>query len=116
MALYKLIPPFVSNSTILSNADESEPLSLTSELVSKQAPFGTYHFSNSGQTTWHGFAHEIFVQTHQIDQVQLAETTDYPTFAKRPAYSVMDTDKITQTLKQPIRSWQDALADVIKQL
>jgi len=86
------------------------------ELVSRHAPYGTYHFSNSGHTTWYGFAHEIFVQTHQIEQVQLAETTDYPTFAKRPAYSVMDTDKITQTLKQPIRSWQDALADVIKQL
>jgi len=68
------------------------------ELVSRHAPYGTYHFSNSGQTTWYGFAHEIFVQTHQIEQVQLAETTDYPTFAKRPAYSVMDTDKITQTL------------------
>ncbi len=32
MALYRLIPPFVSNSTILSNADESEPFSLTSSL------------------------------------------------------------------------------------
>ena len=130
-----LYGPFGHNflKTMLRLASEGKALSITTdqtgsptstldlahailELVSKQAPFGTYHFSNSGQTTWHGFAHEIFVQTHQIDQVQLAETTDYPTFAKRPAYSVMDTDKITQTLKQPIRSWQDALADVIKQL
>ena len=119
--------------TMLRLADRGTPLTITTEqigsptstldlaevilsLIKTQAPFGTYHYCNAGETTWHGFAQEIFRQTNQLDEVQLAEIAEYPTFAKRPKYSVLDTDKITQTLKQPIRSWQEALTEVIQQL
>ena len=119
--------------TMLRLADQGKSLTITTEqtgsptstldladallkLLEIQAPYGIYHFSNTGQTTWHGFAQEIFRQTHQLDQVQLAETDEYPTFAQRPKYSVLDTNKITQTLQQPIRSWQEALTEVIHQL
>lgn len=119
--------------TMLKLADQGKSLTITTEqtgsptstldladallrLLEKQAPYGTYHFSNTGQTTWHGFAKEIFKQTHQLEGVKLAETAEYPTFAKRPKYSVLDTNKIKQTLQQPIRSWQEALAEVIHQI
>lgn len=119
--------------TMLKLADQGKSLTITTEqtgsptstldladallgLIKNQAPYGTYHFSNTGQTTWHGFAKEIFNQTHQLDRVKLAETAEYPTFAKRPKYSVLDTNKIEQTLQQPIRPWQEALAEVIHQI
>lgn len=130
-----LYGPFGNNflKTMLRLADQGKSLTITTEqtgsptstldladallrLVEIEAPYGIYHFSNTGQTTWHGFAREIFSQTHQLDRVQLAETDEYPTFAKRPNYSVLDTNKIEQTLQQPIRSWQEALAEVIHQL
>ena len=119
--------------TMLKLADQGKSLTITTEqtgsptstldladallgLLEKQAPYGTYHFSNRGQTTWYGFAKEIFKQTHQLEGVKLAETAEYPTFAKRPKYSVLDINKIEQTLQQPIRSWQEALAEVIHQI
>ncbi len=130
-----LYGPYGNNflKTMLRLADQGKSLTITTEqtgsptstldladallkLLEIQAPYGIYHFSNTGQTTWHGFAQEIFRQTHQLDQVQLAETDEYPTFAQRPKYSVLDTNKITQTLQQPIRSWQEALTEVIHQL
>ena len=130
-----LYGPYGNNflKTMLRLAEQGKSLTITTEqkgsptstldladailkLIETEAPYGIYHFSNTGQTTWYGFAKEIFSQTHQLDQVQLAETAEYPTFAKRPNYSVLDTNKITQTLQKPIRSWQDALAEVIHQL
>ena len=130
-----LYGPYGNNflKTMLKLADQGKSLTITTEqtgsptstldladallkLIEMKAPYGTYHFSNTGQTTWHGFAQEIFTQTQQLDQVQLAETHEYPTFAKRPNYSVLDINKIKRTLQQPIRSWQDALAEVIHQL
>lgn len=130
-----LYGPYGNNflKTMLRLAEQGKSLTITTEqtgsptstldladallkLIEIEAPYGTYHFSNAGQTTWYGFAREIFRQTHQLDRVQLAETDEYPTFAKRPKYSVLDTNKITQTLQQPIQSWQEALAEVIHQL
>jgi dTDP-4-dehydrorhamnose reductase len=87
-------------------------------LVEATAPAGVYHATSSGQTTWFGFAEEIF-RLHNQDQ-NLAEerveltprpiaTTDYPTPAKRPAYSVLGHDAWHKAGLEPIGDWRDAL-------
>jgi len=77
---------------------------------------GVYHFANQGETTWFDFAAKI----QSIGGVKCAlkpiETKDFPTPAKRPAYSVLDTSKIEQVLAMHIRHWEDALRDCIKEM
>jgi len=67
--------------------------------------FGTYHFSNEGQCSWYDFAKKIF-ELHKINiDLHPIATKDYPTPAKRPAYSVLDKQKIEQAFAINIKSW-----------
>lgn len=71
--------------------------------------YGVYHASNGGSTTWFGFAKEIVAQLGLTEKTTLAETDYYPTFAKRPKHSVLDTNKIEGLLKIKIYNWQKSL-------
>jgi len=77
---------------------------------------GIYHFANRGGTTWFDFASKIKVIAGLTCDLQPIETKDFPTPAKRPAYSVLDTSKIEQDLEMDIRHWEDALKDCMKLL
>ena len=54
-------------------------------------PAGIYHYCNDGATTWYAFAQAIVGSAVRVDPIT---TADYPTPAKRPAYSVLDTTKV----------------------
>lgn len=56
--------------------------------------FNLYHYSDAGETTWYGFAKEIFRQAGIATAVKPISTTDYPAPAKRPRYSVLSKEKI----------------------
>ena len=71
---------------------------------------GLYHFANQGETTWFDFAAKIKAIADLTCEVQPIETKDFPTPAKRPSYSVLDTSKIEQDLAIDIRHWEKALA------
>jgi len=77
---------------------------------------GVYHFANQGETTWYDFAAKIKAIAGLTCEVQPIETKDFPTPAKRPAYSVLDTSKIEHDLAIDIRHWEDALKDCINQM
>jgi dTDP-4-dehydrorhamnose reductase len=72
---------------------------------------GIYHFANTGETTWFNFAATIKAYAGLTCDLQPIETKDFPTPAKRPAYSVLDTSKIEHDLLIGIRHWEDALKD-----
>ena len=74
---------------------------------------GVYHFANEGETTWFNFAAKIKAIAGLSCDLQPIETKDFPTPAKRPAYSVLDTSKIEQDLAIDIRHWEAALVDCI---
>lgn len=80
---------------------------------------GTYHFSNRGVTSWYEFALQIAKEGQRlgypivVDEIIPITTASYPTPAKRPAYSVLDTTKIEQILDWEPRRWQEALADYL---
>ena len=92
-------------------------------LVTTAAPPGTYHATSSGQTTWFGFAEEIFTlyEAHNQDQDKNGNperarltprpitTADYPTPAERPAYSVLAHEAWQKAGIAPISHWKDAL-------
>jgi dTDP-4-dehydrorhamnose reductase len=77
---------------------------------------GIYHFANGGETTWFDFAATIKAIAGLTCDVQPIETKDFPTPAKRPAYSVLDTSKIEQDVEVDFRHWEDALKECIELL
>ena len=71
--------------------------------------FGIYNFSNEGQCSWFNFAKKIF----EINQVKIEvtpiPTTQFPTPAERPKYSVLDKTKIKTTFGIDIKPWEQSL-------
>lgn len=75
---------------------------------------GVYHLTCGGRTNWHGFA-EVILQDMQargekIPELKAITTAEYPTPAKRPAYSVLSNEKLKQTFGVEMPSWDTALA------
>lgn len=70
---------------------------------------GMYHFSNQGVISWYDFAVAIRDISNSSCAVHPIATDQYPTPAKRPAYSVMDTSKIQQVYGVQIPEWRDSL-------
>jgi dTDP-4-dehydrorhamnose reductase len=79
---------------------------------------GVYHLAASGQTTWHGFASAIIGQmapeTRKCIRVEPITTADYPTPARRPAYSVLNCDKLEKTFGIRLPAWDTSLRDVLE--
>ena len=77
-------------------------------------PWGVYHVSNGGETSWHGFAEAI----QNLDESDPGATarlvpipsSDYPTPAKRPLNSRLDTDKLANAFGLRLPDWRVALA------
>jgi len=80
----------------------------------KNTNFGLYHFSNSGETTWYGFAYEILKISGNLNNVQLNKDDSYKTIAARPTYSVLDITKLLETFKTPLKSWEDTVLELYK--
>lgn len=78
---------------------------------------GLYHFSNEGVTSWYDFAVAIH-RLAGIDtcQVRPLHTSEYPTAASRPAYSVLDKTKIKRDYHLTIPHWETSLARTIQQI
>lgn len=70
---------------------------------------GVYHYSNEGETTWFGFAKAIFEKYNDAVNVHPVSTSEFPTKAQRPAYSVLDSTKIKKTFNLEIPNWRAAL-------
>ena len=75
---------------------------------------GVFHFSNEGVCSWYDFAKAI----HRLSgittcKVKPLHTAEYPTPAKRPAYSVLDKTKIKDTFGIEIPYWEDSLKECI---
>jgi dTDP-4-dehydrorhamnose reductase len=76
--------------------------------------YGLYHATNAGSTTWCGFASEIFRQAGLAVDVKAITTAQFGARAGRPAYSVLDSSKLADTIGRPMRPWQEALADYLQ--
>ena len=78
---------------------------------------GVYHFSNEGVISWYDFTKAI----HRIAgittcHVRPLHTSEYPTPAKRPHYSVLDKTKIKQTYNIEVPYWEESLVECIAKL
>jgi dTDP-4-dehydrorhamnose reductase len=98
----------------------------TTALALKQVPAsperarfkGIYHLAASGQTTWHGFAEAIIGSMPEVDRrcrtIEAITTAEYPTPARRPAYSVLSCEKLLRTFGLQLPDWQESLNQVLE--
>ncbi|MGB3394207.1 MAG: dTDP-4-dehydrorhamnose reductase [Stenotrophomonas sp.] len=83
---------------------------------------GTWHLTASGQTSWHGFAEAIFAEAlvagvlAKVPKVEAIASSEYPTPAKRPAWSVLDNRKLQQDFGIVLPGWRQGLEHVIAEL
>ena len=76
----------------------------------------TFHFTNEGQITWHDFATAIMEIGGKKCKVNPITTDQYPTKAKRPAYSVLDLSKIKAYAEIVIPEWRESLVKCMEEL
>lgn len=83
---------------------------------------GVVHLACSGETTWHGFATEIFAQaralglTLAVKDVAPLKTADYPTPARRPLNSRLDLTRLRERFGIVTPTWSDALRETLPAL
>ena len=101
---------------IIKICDDAKPFVFKKESI----PYGIYHFTNLGETSWYDFALEIqrllkkYGRTKNECEVLSCTTSEYGAKVERPAYSVLSKDKIISVLKMKIPKWQASLKSFIK--
>lgn len=82
-----------------------------SQGADKPAPWGVYHMTNAGETSWHGFAQAILELDAAESPARLLPipSSDYPTPAKRPLNSRLDNDKLARVFGVRLPDWREAL-------
>ncbi len=84
-----------------------------------EAP-GTYHFAGNGVTTWHGFASAIVdaqaQATGRRPKVSPIATADFPTPARRPANSELDSSLFASVFGYRARDWQTRARETVEML
>jgi dTDP-4-dehydrorhamnose reductase len=76
--------------------------------------YGIYHATCEGSTTWYEFAKTIFAKTGQRVEVEAITTSEYPTPAKRPMYSILDNKALRERHGYYMKNWEEAFVEFIK--
>lgn len=77
---------------------------------------GIYHYSNRGTISWYDFVVAIKEMIGSHVKVNPIPSSAYPTPAKRPAWSVLDTAKIQKVYDVPVKYWKDSLRKCLAKL
>lgn len=77
---------------------------------------GTFHVVNDGSCTWFEFAREVFAAAGLKPSLEPIPTAEYPTPARRPAYSVLATDRMVAVRGRPLRHWRVAVRAYLAEL
>ena len=77
---------------------------------------GVLHVANQGQATWFDIASHLFCRAGKADLLTSCRTEDYPTRARRPQYSVLDTRRAESLLGAPLPYYSAALDDFVLRL
>lgn len=117
--------------TILKKAGEGATLNITTSQVGtptnandlaffvlqiiqeKNTSYGLYHFSNKGEATWYDFAAAILEFSGLSEKVNLHKTGFYKTRAERPAYSVLNKNKLEKTFNKVVPEWGKSLKNLL---
>jgi dTDP-4-dehydrorhamnose reductase len=114
---------------ILSQAAESKPIRVVTDItfspsytrhvaeaigrIVETKRYGTYHVTNTGCCTWYEFAVEVLAQAGFDVPVTPTTSAEFPTLARRPAYSVLGHTALDALGLPPVPSWQDGIRDFL---
>ena len=77
---------------------------------------GIYHYCNEGIISWYDFAKAIKEITGSQCRIEPVSSAEYPTAAKRPAFSALDTNRIRLTFGISIKNWKDSLIACLEKI
>jgi len=77
---------------------------------------GIYHYSNKGEVSWYDFAVVVRDFSKLDCEIIPIPSKEYPTLAQRPAYSLLNNNKIKKTFSVEIPNWQDSLKKMLMRL
>ena len=99
----------------------TKDLSFAIENLLIKSVSGIYHVSNEGVCSWYDFAYEILQQMKnmkmpvQVKQLLPVLSSEFPTPAARPTYSILDKTKYKKMSLKEIPSWRDGLDRYFKE-
>lgn len=100
-----------------SSQDLARALLCAANLMVRSFVVGTYHFCNAGSTTWFDFANAIFeMRDCPPPRVVPITTADFPTAARRPRRSVLNTNSFQLAFGVEPRPWRDALKGTMERI
>lgn len=104
-----------------ADAIAAATLTMAARIVADNpGPWGTFHFSGTPDTTWFGFAQAIFAEAEKlgrtVPKLEPITTDQYPTPARRPAWSVLNNGKISQDWNIQAPDWRQALPGIVHTL
>jgi dTDP-4-dehydrorhamnose reductase len=85
-------------------------------ISSGKAHYGVYHFSNEGSVSWYEFAEEIKRIAGLGCNVHPISSSEFPTPAKRPFYSVLSKERIISDYGIQLKNWKESLYDCLEQI
>lgn len=97
-------------------------VSVVDKLGSGAKDYGVYHYSNEGVASWYDFALSAVEEAEGLgavlkcSRIEPIRTAEYPTPAKRPAYSVLDKKKIKSVFALEVPHWRGSLKRMLKEL
>ena len=95
---------------------------LEQALKMQEFPSGIYHLSNSGETTWHGFANAILEHERKVaanifcTEIIAVPNSEYPLPAQRPSNSRLDCSLAQKTFETQLPSWQEGLRECFESI
>jgi dTDP-4-dehydrorhamnose reductase len=92
----------------MSPTSTADAAKIIVRLLQNESACGIYHVVNSGSASWHEFARQIVEGAGVNATVAPTNSTEYPTIAARPRYSVLDNRKVAEATGE-IPHWKDAL-------
>lgn len=100
-----------------SSQDLAHALLSAANLMMRSYISGTYHFCNAGTATWFEFANAIFEERKSLSpKVLPISTSEFPTAARRPRWSVLDTGSFQVAFGVEPRQWRDALKETMERI
>jgi dTDP-4-dehydrorhamnose reductase len=106
-----------------SAADLAETILTIAGRLRRPSPadWGTYHYCGKGVTNWHAFAERIVALSRPLGKIKTIRvepitSAEYPTKARRPAYSALDCNMMGKQFGISPKPWQDSLNRIIQRL